>query len=144
MDKISPEKRSWNMSRIRGADTQPELKVRKFLFSQGFRYRIHYPIAGKPDIVFTKHRIALFVHGCFWHRHGCRYSVMPKSNTGYWGDKLQRNVERDRSVATQLEQEGYQVFAVWECEIESAFEETMDRLVQFIKPRNRSNKKGKG
>ena len=96
-DKLSPEKRSWNMSRIKGKDTAIEVRVRKYLFSQGFRYRKNVKeLPGKPDIVLPKYHTVVFVNGCFWHRHqGCKYAYMPKSRIEFWQKKFNRNVEND-------------------------------------------------
>lgn len=90
------------MSRIRSSDTSIELAVRRCLFSWGFRYRLKYPLPGKPDIVFPGRRIAVFVNGCFWHMHGCRLSKMPSTRTDFWKDKLERNRERDAEVSALL------------------------------------------
>lgn len=116
------------MSNISGKDTEPELKVRSFLHKHGFRYRTHYDIAGEPDIAFPKPKIAIFIHGCFWHMHDCKHSNIPKSNTDFW----ERNVERDKENVRKLEEEGWTVKVVWECEINSNFEETMKGLVGFL------------
>ena len=118
MDKITTKHRSWNMSRIRCRDTRPELKVRKYLHSRGYRYRINYKITGRPDIVFPNRKIAIFVHGCFWHRHGCKNSVIPKTNTAFWKRKLVSNVLRDEQVRERLRTEDWKVLTVWECEVE--------------------------
>src|SRR5437868_14589153 len=99
MEKLSPERRSWNMSRIREKNTSPELMVRKFLTSKGLRYRLHSSkVFGKPDIIFPSKHIAVFIHGCFWHQHGCKNSTVPKSNTDFWVQKLRSNVVRDKKV----------------------------------------------
>jgi len=96
-DVHEPEIRSYNMSRIKGKDTKPEMLVRKFLFSNGLRYRLHdKKLPGKPDLVLTKYRIVIFVHGCFWHGHnGCKYYVIPKTRTKWWKEKIDGNIERD-------------------------------------------------
>ncbi|MCM1060539.1 MAG: very short patch repair endonuclease [Eubacterium sp.] len=107
------------MSQIRSVNTKPEETVRKFLFSRGFRYRKNdrrFP--GKPDIVLPKYRTVIFVNGCFWHGHnGCRYFVMPKSNTNYWKNKIERNIVRDRKNIELLEQQGWKVIVIWECQL---------------------------
>lgn len=119
MDNHTKEVRSYNMSRIKSTNSKPEEMVRKYLFSKGLRYRINVKtLPGKPDIVFRKYRTVVFVNGCFWHGHqGCRYFVMPKSNTEYWNKKIARNVERDRNVIAQLEGLGWNVITVWECQL---------------------------
>lgn len=124
-DRISAEKRSRNMSHIRSKDTSIELKVRKYLFSLGYRYRVNYKdLPGKPDMVFTKKKIAIFIHGCYWHGHNCksRYSHISKSNTDYWNEKIKRNQERDKRNIELLEKDGWKVIVLWECEIKEDFE----------------------
>ena len=105
VDRLTPAERSWNMSRIRSADTAPEKTVRSLLHRRGFRFRLHPgKLPGKPDIVLPKHRAVAFVHGCFWHRHdGCRYTTMPATRSDWWLAKFSRNVARDRDVRTALE-----------------------------------------
>ena len=134
-DSLTPEKRSWNMSRIKGADTSIEIQVRKYLFSQGFRYRKNVKtLPGKPDIVLPKYRAVVFVHGCFWHRHpGCKEAYTPKTRGEFWQEKFERNVQNDALHRKELTSEGWRVFVVWECEIRKHFEETMQRLVVQIK-----------
>lgn len=119
MDRISEERRSWNMSRIRGKDTKPEILVRSLLHRAGFRFRLHSSkLPGKPDIVLPKYHTVIFVHGCFWHRHkGCKYAYTPKSNIGSWESKFESNVKRDAEVKSQLEKIGWKHFTVWECEL---------------------------
>lgn len=118
-DTHSPEVRSYNMSKISSKNTKPEEKVRKYLFSQGYRYRKNVKILpGSPDIVLPKYRTIIFVHGCFWHRHeGCKYFVWPKSNEDYWRNKIELNVKRDQKNILDLEASGWQVIVIWECEI---------------------------
>lgn len=134
-DSLTPEKRSWNMSRIRSKDTSVEIKVRKYLFSQGFRYRKNVSsLPGKPDIVFPKYRVVVFIHGCFWHRHeGCKRATTPKTRQDYWVPKFQRNVENDNKHYQDLKKMGWNPIVVWECEINKNFEETMKRLTEEIK-----------
>ena len=118
-DIVDPE-RSAQMSLIRARDTKPELIVRRALHKSGLRYRLHArDLPGRPDIVFRKHRIAVFVHGCFWHQHpdpSCRIARLPKSNLEYWMPKLERNVTRDAEQLSELEAGGWRVLVVWECE----------------------------
>jgi len=119
VDRISREHRSWNMSRIRGKNTAPERRVRSLLHSMGYRFRLHRKnLPGKPDIILPKHRSAIFVHGCFWHRHpGCKYAYIPKSRVGFWQRKFAGNQMRDRRVRQQLDELGWRVVIVWECEV---------------------------
>jgi DNA mismatch endonuclease (patch repair protein) len=124
VDKLTPERRSFNMSRIRGKDMKPELAVRRMIHAMGFRYRLHDGrLPGKPDLVFSSKRKVIFVHGCFWHQHSdsaCRHGRRPKSNTGYWAKKLRRNVQRDAQHFAALEEAGWQVLVVWECGVKDA------------------------
>ena len=120
-DNHSKEVRSRNMSRIRSTDNKPEEIVRKFLFSQGFRYRKNdKKLPGKPDIVLPKYRTVIFVNGCFWHKHDCPSFVWPSSNQDYWRPKILGNVERDKKNAEQLRSQGWNVIVVWECELKKA------------------------
>ena len=109
------------MAGIGQKDTKPELQLRRALHRLGLRYRLGGAgLPGRPDILFPKHRVALFVHGCFWHRHeGCRVAAMPKSNVGFWTEKFARNVARDAKVANDLEGLGWRVLIAWECEVTS-------------------------
>jgi DNA mismatch endonuclease (patch repair protein) len=120
-DKLTTEKRSWNMSRIKGRDTAPELAVRKMLHAAGYRFRLHRKdLPGKPDIVLPKYKTVIFVHGCFWHSHGCKDSGTPKTNTGFWATKLADNARRDIKNQALLKQQGWNVQVIWECEIRNA------------------------
>ena len=135
-DRITKEQRSKNMSHIRSKDTSIELKVRKYLFSLGYRYRVNYKkLPGKPDIVFTKKKIAIFIHGCYWHGHNCnsRYAHISKSNTNYWNTKIQRNQERDKRNIEQLEKDGWKVIVLWECEIKDNFGSIQGNLIRIFK-----------
>ncbi len=118
-DVFSPEKRSAVMRAVKSKDTKPELRLRKALHALGFRYRLNVKdLPGKPDLVFPRHRAVLFVHGCFWHGHGCkRGRRKPKSNAQYWRDKIAKNRARDRKNKKALEAMGWRVITVWECEI---------------------------
>ena len=134
-DRITPEHRSWNMSRIKGKDTKIEVKVRSWLFSKGFRFRKNdrrYP--GTPDIVLPKYKTVIFINGCFWHRHeGCRYATIPKTRTEFWQEKFDRNVANDRKHKEELETMGWRVITLWECELKkNSFEDTMNRLEQQL------------
>jgi DNA mismatch endonuclease (patch repair protein) len=119
MDKLTPEQRSRNMSRIRSRDTKPEKTVRSLLHRMGYRFRINRKdLPGKPDIVLPKHKTIIFVHGCFWHRHeGCKYSTIPKSNTEFWLNKFNDNVQRDKVVQIELRKLGWKVVVIWQCEL---------------------------
>lgn len=118
-DHLDKVKRSWNMSRIRGKDTKPEIAVRKMLHAAGFRFRLHVKdLPGKPDIVLPKWKTVVLVHGCFWHRHeGCPRCTTPTSNSEYWDKKFVKNVERDKNDKKTLERLGWKVLIVWECEV---------------------------
>ena len=120
-DVYDKSKRSEIMSHIKGANTRPEVSLRKALFAKGLRYRINEKrLIGKPDIVFPKYRTVIFVHGCYWHGHeGCKFAYVPKSNTSFWIQKIQQNKQRDYLVLEQLKTEGWQVLVVWECEIKT-------------------------
>lgn len=121
VDQVSPERRSAIMARISGKNTGPEMRVRKLAHAMGLRFRIHRSdLPGKPDVVFPKRRIVLFIHGCFWHQHeGCRRASMPKSRQEYWSRKLLRNIERDAANQQELIDAGWQVAVIWECETNS-------------------------
>ena len=118
MDTLAPERRSAIMSLVKGKDTRPELAVRRIAHSIGLRYRLHRrDLYGTPDLVFPKHKTALFVHGCFWHRHPlCSKSSTPKSNAEFWMTKFSKTVARDRQTQEELEKEGWRVCVIWECE----------------------------
>jgi DNA mismatch endonuclease (patch repair protein) len=117
-DRLSPEQRSKVMSRIKGKDTQPEMIVRKWLHSQGFRFRLHRKdLPGHPDITLPKYKTVIFVHGCFWHRHeGCRRATIPATRVGFWEQKFQRNIRQDSLVQEKLNALGWNVLVIWECE----------------------------
>lgn len=134
-DVLTKEQRRFNMSQIRGKDTEPEEIVRKYLFSKGLRYRKNdkrYP--GHPDIVLPKYHTVVFVHGCFWHRHpGCRYATVPATNTEFWQKKFSRNVERDKEEQRKLTEMGWRVLIVWECELKKDNREaTLSKLYSAI------------
>ena len=134
-DRISPEHRSWNMSRIKGKDTKIEVMVRQYLFHYGFRFRKNdkrYP--GKPDVILPKYKTAIFVHGCFWHRHeGCKLATTPKTRTEFWMEKFAKNVANDKKHYEELQKMGWNVIVIWECELENDFEGTMQKIMHNIK-----------
>ena len=133
-DNHTKEVRSRNMSHIRSTNTKPEEKVRKYLFSKGFRYRKNVrKLPGCPDIVLPKYHTVIFVNGCFWNKHDCPRFVWPSSNEDYWIPKITRNVERDLKNHQILREQGWRVVVVWECELkEKCFQGAMDKLVQVI------------
>ena len=117
-DSLSKDKRSWNMSRIKGKDTKPELIVRSLLHKMGYRFRLHKKdLPGKPDIVLPKYKTVIFVHGCYWHRHkGCKYTYNPKTRVDFWQKKFKNNILRDKKNKIDLKKAGWKVFIIWECE----------------------------
>lgn len=133
-DRISKEKRSWNMSRIRSKDTKPEIKVRSYLFKLGFRFRKNVQkLPGKPDIVLPKYSTVIFINGCFWHHHqGCRYAYIPKTRTNFWLDKFSKNSENDKKNKVILQQLGWKVVVLWECMLKNDFNKTMSTVVDQI------------
>jgi len=130
---MTKEQRSRNMSLIRSKNTKPELIVRKYLFGKGLRYRINYNILGTPDIVFPGKKIAIFIHGCFWHLHGCKYSTIPKTNTDFWKNKLTKNKIRDKLIKDKLTADGWNVYIIWECELKNDRENCLNRLLEYTK-----------
>ena len=131
VDRISKEHRSWNMSRIKSKDTTPEKLVRSFLHRKGFRFRLNVRnLPGSPDIVLNKHRVAIFVHGCHWHRHpGCKFAYTPKSRIEFWEPKFQQNIERDMKKEQLLVEAGWNVLTVWECETKAE-----EQIAYVLKP----------
>lgn len=135
-DSLTSEQRHLCMSRVKGKNTKPEILVRKALFSRGFRYRIHVrSIIGNPDIVLRKYHTVVFINGCFWHSHpNCKQATIPQSNNAYWKAKIERNVCRDEENRKKLEEDGWTVLVVWECELKKAcFEDTINKLVRNIR-----------
>ncbi|MCY3879284.1 MAG: very short patch repair endonuclease [Rhodobacteraceae bacterium] len=127
------EERSRNMRAIKGRDTKPEMRVRRLLHSMGYRYRLHRKdLPGKPDIVFGPRRKVIFVHGCFWHGHSCKAGQrIPKTNTEFWSNKIEANIERDRRQLEALSQAGWTALMLWECELRDA-DALRDRLTAFL------------
>jgi DNA mismatch endonuclease, patch repair protein len=120
MDVHSSQQRSFNMSRIQGKNTKPEMLLRKWLWSKGYRYRLHKKdLPGKPDIVFPGQKKVIFVHGCFWHKHDCKYFNWPKTNIEFWEKKIKGNVSRDNRNYQLLIEKNWQYLLVWECETKS-------------------------
>lgn len=134
-DRISEEKRSWNMSRIRGKDTKPEVLVRSFLFRKGFRFRKNVKgLPGKPDVVLPKYHTVIFVNGCFWHHHeNCRYAYMPKTRTEFWETKFERNRINDIKNTGALITMGWKVITLWECELKNNFEKVLSDVINSLK-----------
>lgn len=129
-DMFTPQKRSEIMSRVKGKNTKPELRVRSALHAMGYRFRLHRKdLPGNPDIVLPKYRTAIFVHGCFWHQHpGCRKATIPQNNHDYWARKLERNVERDEAGRRGLKEMGWTTITLWECEIPRRKDELRQQL----------------
>jgi DNA mismatch endonuclease (patch repair protein) len=121
-DVHSKEVRSYNMSRIKAKNTKPEMLVRRFLFANGFRYKLHdKSLPGKPDIVLPKYRTVIFVHGCFWHGHkGCKYFVVPKTRTDWWLNKINGNIGNDKKAIKALRKEGWKIIHLWECNLKAS------------------------
>lgn len=137
MDKLTAEQRHRNMAAIRSKDTKPEITVRKYLFSRGFRYRLNHPrLPGHPDIVLLRYRTVIFVNGCFWHGHDCKNYRIPKTNTEFWTAKITRNQARDVKEQRQLAAMGWHCITIWECELKpkvryqtlTALEYTLNRI----------------
>lgn len=126
--------RSYNMSRIKGKNTKPEIFVRQFLHKNGFRYRLNYSkLPGKPDIVLSKYKTVIFVNGCFWHGHdGCKYFVIPETRKEWWSEKIENTKIRDENIINELKKLGWNIFVVWECELKSDPEKKLKILIQDI------------
>jgi DNA mismatch endonuclease (patch repair protein) len=128
-DNVTPEKRRWTMAQVHSENTSPEMRVRKAIHAAGFRYRLYRKdLPGKPDLTLSKYRIVVFVHGCFWHWHGCKRSRMPSSNTEYWRRKIDNNVRRDRENLEKLKNLGWEPVIVWECELKEGSEALIEKL----------------
>lgn len=133
MDIKSPEARSLNMARIKNKDTQIELFIRKQVFRQGFRFRNNYmKIFGCPDLYILKYKVAIFIHGCFWHQHtDCKYAYKPKSNTSFWNEKFIKNISRDKLVIKTLSEQSIRTLVLWECSIKKSMKDDLYRDVFF-------------
>ena len=128
-DSFDKEERSRIMALVKSKDTSPEMKVRKAIHRAGHRFRLHRSdLPGSPDLVFPRYRMAVFVHGCFWHWHGCRRARMPKTNREYWQAKIQRNMDRDVKTQAQLTGLGWRAISIWECSLESGISELLNHL----------------
>lgn len=138
-DILTKTERSERMSKVRQKDTEPELALRRALHAAGLRYVLHHPhLPGRPDIVFPKYSTALFVHGCFWHGHECRAGRSPSSNTEYWTTKIAANRQRDTRKASELQDLGWNVVTVWECETKQGRLPTLvESLIQQIRTSQR-------
>lgn len=137
-DVLTPEQRSRCMSRIRGKNTKPELVVRSMIHRMGYRYRLHRrDLPGKPDLVFVRLKKVMFVNGCFWHMHHCKYGrVTPATNPDFWAAKRRGNVDRDKRNAAALKKRGWKVLILWECEIRD-LPRLEHRLTRFLGPRQK-------
>ena len=133
MDRISKERRSWNMSRIRSKDTKPEKMLRSRLHMQGYRFRLHHKdLPGKPDIVFPKYKIVVFVHGCFWHGHNCSFAHTSKSNKVFWQNKIQINKKRDKKRVRQIKNIGWNSVTVWECQVHKGLDKVISKVKNYL------------
>jgi len=137
-DVHSKETRSFNMSRIKGKDTKPELIVRKHLFAEGFRFRLHDKnLPGRPDIILKKFKTVVFINGCFWHGHsGCRYFKIPKTRVEWWTEKINKNINNDFIAEDKLKSMGWKVVTIWECDLKNKKEETLNYLIQILRASN--------
>lgn len=130
-DNRSKEVRSYNMAKVRSKDTKPELIVRKFLFSKGFRYRLHdKKLPGKPDIILTKYKTIIFIHGCFWHGHNyCQKATIPKTRTEWWTNKIEKNKINDKTAIAELSKLNWRVIILWTCELKGNWQ---DQLIALL------------
>lgn len=133
MDRLTKERRSWLMSRVKGRDTTPEIAVRSMIHRMGYRFRLYRAdLPGKPDIVFGPRRKVVFVHGCFWHGHNCGKARVPQSNGRFWKDKMDENRSRDRRHVRALAKTGWKVLVVWQCELKDPLA-VRRRIVDFLR-----------
>lgn len=133
-DVHTPQQRSYNMSRIKGKDTKPEMLVRRFLHAYGFRYKLHdKTLPGKPDIVLPKYKTVIFVHGCFWHGHkNCKYATIPKTRTEWWTKKIEGNAANDEKKKALLRKEKWKIISVWECQLKgNKLKRTLSKLLHI-------------
>lgn len=130
-DHVDGRIRSQIMAKVKSRDTRPEMAVRRALHRAGYRFRLHRAdLPGCPDLTFPRHRIALFVHGCFWHWHGCKRSRMPKTNVEYWKAKIERNVNRDAQTRSELTRLGWECQVIWECDISTGVKSVLEVLTK--------------
>ena len=137
-DVLTPEQRRFNMSRIRGRDTKPEMLVRRGLHARRLRFRLHRSdLPGRPDLTFPVHRAVIFVHGCFWHGHGCSLCKMPATRSAFWNEKVRKNIERDKSAVEALRSSFWRVLIVWECAIRGRdrlpLVDVLDHCEEFVR-----------
>jgi DNA mismatch endonuclease (patch repair protein) len=134
MDVHDKKTRSFNMSMIKGKNTKPEIIVRKYLYQNGYRYRLNYSkLKGKPDIVLSKFKTVIFVNGCFWHGHeGCKYFVIPKTRTKWWIEKINKTKRRDQTNYKKLSESNWKVIVIWECELKNNPENRLEKLIKEI------------
>jgi len=143
MDVLTPEQRRYNMSRIRGRDTKPELLLRHGLHAEGFRFRLHAPdLPGRPDLVFPRYRAIILVHGCFWHGHDCSLFKLPRTRADFWLGKITTNRERDQRAAAGLAEAGWRILTVWECCLKGParlpLDDVIGRCAAFIRGSERT------
>ena len=140
VDVLTPEQRRYNMSRIRGGNTKPELLIRKALHARGFRYRLHRrDLPGRPDVVLPRYHAVIFIHGCFWHGHSCHLVKRPATREAFWREKLGNNAARDKDVIASLQAAGWKAAIIWECALRGTSKQPLDvvmrRIVRYIKGR---------
>lgn len=130
MDVLTPEQRRWNMRRIRGKDTKPEVLIRRGLHAAGLRFRLHSrQLPGRPDLIFPRYSAAIFVNGCFWHGHDCTLCKIPATRRTFWTAKIARNAERDRQVIRELLSSSWRVLIVWECSLRGRGRQSVDQVI---------------
>ena len=133
-DHTDKETRSAIMSKVRSKNTKPEIEVRRAFHRAGFRFRLHRSdLPGTPDLVFPRYGLALFVHGCFWHRHGCKRTSMPATNREFWAEKFRRTLERDRKALKELKESGWETAVIWECQLETGINRLLETLTESAK-----------
>jgi DNA mismatch endonuclease, patch repair protein len=132
-DVLTTAQRQLNMSRIRGRDTKPEMLIRRGLHARGLRYRLHdRKLPGRPDLVFPKYRTAVFIHGCFWHAHGCALSKLPATRQDFWKQKLEGNAARDNKAIEALQANGWRVLVIWECALRGPVRVALHELLDYL------------